>query len=782
MQLHTHRALALAACVLATPVAAQDFTSPEAPQVVGLAGWTTSPVWTVGESIDGYVPPGIPDGTGAVALDDNQTVRIFVNHELTDGVGYAYSLANGTSLRGARVSYFDVDKTTRALRGSGLAYDTIIDRFGDVVTAASQIHEGQIGSSDDPLTTGIDRLCSANFFNAGEYGLVDPMFFTGEETGNGQEFTLDIQTNTLYTLPWLGRAAWESVTLLETGDDDTIAVLIGDDRGGAPLLLYVGTKQAGGDFVERNGLANGTLHAWVADSGETTPEQWNGTGTARTGRFVAIAHYEASKAGADGYDAAGFADMDTQDAMVAAIGGFQFSRPEDVSTNPADGTQAVMASTGRSSLFPSDSWGTTYLVDVDFEDSAGGVAAELTVLYDGDDAGDGAYAGPDFGLRSPDNLDWADDGLIYLQEDRSVAGFGDASGKDASIFQLDPSTPTVFTAADMVRVAQIDGRAVPDGQRDNEFQPNESLGVRETSGILDVTSLFDTASDERLLIVDVQAHEARIGPISDGDLVQGGQLLFLSRVDSQVLNAQRPVAAPTADDLNLAGTDATYGEFVAFNSDDGDVSLAGGTFLVFDPFTEQVTYVQPLQDAIDAENGFVLATTNGDETLPAGSLPNGPGAIALVAGSAEVGDDVATVLAGAEIVAAVVYGGGGDIFASIGGGASPAANAAALADGLARIAAAVSAEEDPQPSLDVVAAPNPVSGLGTLSFGLAQAGNATVGIYDVLGRQVVVVADGAFAAGRHAVTFDARSLPAGTYVVRVVSGEIVQTARMTVVR
>ena len=778
MHLWNPRALALAACALAGPVAAQDFTTTEDPQVLGLAGWTTSPLWTVGETIDGYVPPGIPDGTGAVALD-GQTVRIYLNHEITDGSGYAYQLDNGTSLRGSRVSYFDVDKTTRELRSSGLAFGTIIDRFGDVVTSASQIHENQIGGSDDPLTTGIDRLCSANFFNAGEYGFADAMFLTGEETGNGQEFALDVASNTLYTLPWLGRAAWESVTLLDTGDPNTVAVLVGDDRGGAPLLLYVGTKDPSGDFVARNGLQNGTLHVWVADSGERSPEEWNGTGTVRTGRFVAIAHYDEAMAGAAGYDAAGFADMDTQDALAEAVGYFQFSRPEDVSTNPADGTQAVMASTGRSSLFPSDAWGTTYLIDVDFSDAEGGVAAKLTVLYDGDDAGAGAFRGPDFGLRSPDNLDWADDGLIYLQEDRSVGGFGDTSGEDASIFSLDPTDPTTFAASELVRVGQINISAIPDGQRDNEYQANE-LGVRETSGILDVTSLFDTQEDERLFIVDVQAHESNLGPLVDLDLVEGGQLLFFSRVESLVISVTSPVGAPEADDFDATGDDERYGEFVRFESTGDAVPLSGATLVVFDPFTEQVVYATPARGTIPAGGAYVLATTDGDQALPPDVLPDGPGAFALVTGVAEVGQDVGTVLANNGVIAAAVYASDDEVFVSVGGGGGD--NAAALSDGLARLAAFVANEDAPGLDLDVVAAPNPVRGAGTVSFGLAEGGDVRVDLFDTLGRRVATLAEGPFGAGRHTVEVGAEALPAGIYVVRVASSSGTRSSRITVVR
>ena len=61
-----------------------------------------------------YVPPGVPDGLGAFALDED-TVRLIANHELTPDSGYAYTLANGTELTGARVSFFDLNQETLQL-------------------------------------------------------------------------------------------------------------------------------------------------------------------------------------------------------------------------------------------------------------------------------------------------------------------------------------------------------------------------------------------------------------------------------------------------------------------------------------------------------------------------------------------------------------------------------------------------------------------------------------------------------------------------------------------
>ena len=82
--------------------------------------------------------------------------------------------------------------------------------------------------------------------------------------------------------------------------------------------------------------------------------------------------------------------------------------------------------------FPADDWGNVYLIDIRFgPDPAGSLAAQARVrlFYDSDDMGDR-------GLRSPDNLVWASNGLIYVQEDRATkrARFGAVSGREASVW------------------------------------------------------------------------------------------------------------------------------------------------------------------------------------------------------------------------------------------------------------------------------------------------------------------------------------------------------------
>ena len=209
-----------------------------------------------------------------------------------------------------------------------------------------------------------------------------------------------------------------------------------------------------------------------------------------------------------------------------AGGAFQFSRPEDVSTHPSIGTRAVLASTGRDTVFPDhDAWGTIYRIDVDFE----AMTATLTILYDGDDAGGARFSHPDAGIRSPDNLVWARDGSIYIQEDKAKQQdplFGSHSGQEASLWRLAPLT------GEVQRIALIDRSVVlPKGSTDEK--PGV-IGAWESAGILDVTHLFDARVGERLLLATVQAHTIRDGLIAKHKLVEGGQLILLRQPPADI--------------------------------------------------------------------------------------------------------------------------------------------------------------------------------------------------------------------------------------------------------
>ncbi|MGL5834862.1 MAG: alkaline phosphatase PhoX, partial [Waterburya sp.] len=431
---------------------------------------------------------------------------------------------------------------------AGVALNKIINRKGDEVEEAADLE-----------FQGLNRLCSAQYIEANQFGdnrgLADDLFFTGEETNGGTEFVLNPDSGTLLAAPWMGRAAWENVTELDTGTTDKVAFLVGDDREAAPLLMYVGEKNTTKDaeLLERNGLAEGKLYAWVpqADLGDTPtftndegdqvdsdqapdPAGFNGTGNSEKGDWVELDYYRPDLAGSAsdtnddgstqdelGYDDQGFATQAQQDKLFIDAGGFQFSRIEDVATNPNDGTEAVFAASGRGDRFEADNWGTTYRIDTEFNSSGDPLTGQIDILYSGDDAGDGRFRSPDFGLRSPDNLDWADNGKILIQENRATASdgdFGGASQEEASVWELDPETDK------LTRVAQIDRSALPAGQTDSEAG---DLGNWESSGILDVSELFDQDPGTRF-IFDVQAHSVEDGIIAEKNLVQGGQLEFLT--------------------------------------------------------------------------------------------------------------------------------------------------------------------------------------------------------------------------------------------------------------
>lgn len=79
-------------------------------------------------------------------------------------------------------------------------------------------------------------------------------------------------------------------------------------------------------------------------------------------------------------------------------------------------------------------------------------------------------------------------------------------------------------------------------------------------------------------------------------------------------------------------------------------------------------------------------------------------------------------------------------------------------------------------------APNPFGGAATVRVALPEASALRLVAYDALGRQVAVLLDGTFEAGRHAVRFDASGLAAGVYVLRMEAGGTSSVQRVTVAR
>ncbi|KPL06522.1 hypothetical protein AMJ86_08245 [bacterium SM23_57] len=78
--------------------------------------------------------------------------------------------------------------------------------------------------------------------------------------------------------------------------------------------------------------------------------------------------------------------------------------------------------------------------------------------------------------------------------------------------------------------------------------------------------------------------------------------------------------------------------------------------------------------------------------------------------------------------------------------------------------------------------PNPFNSSTTVWYDVPAAGAVELVVYDVLGRQVRILADGEVYAGRHQVIWDAGELPSGIYFVRMDAGEFVQTRKAVLLK
>jgi len=74
--------------------------------------------------------------------------------------------------------------------------------------------------------------------------------------------------------------------------------------------------------------------------------------------------------------------------------------------------------------------------------------------------------------------------------------------------------------------------------------------------------------------------------------------------------------------------------------------------------------------------------------------------------------------------------------------------------------------------------PNPFSDATTIEYSLEKAGPVRLVVFDMLGREVSVLADGWQAAGRHRARFSGQDLPSGLYVYELNAGSFVQTRSM----
>ncbi len=78
--------------------------------------------------------------------------------------------------------------------------------------------------------------------------------------------------------------------------------------------------------------------------------------------------------------------------------------------------------------------------------------------------------------------------------------------------------------------------------------------------------------------------------------------------------------------------------------------------------------------------------------------------------------------------------------------------------------------------------PNPFNPVTEVAFQLPVAERAKLEVFDVLGRRVAVLVDQELAAGAHAYSFDANSLPNGTYFYKLTAGFFTSTRSMILLK
>jgi hypothetical protein len=78
--------------------------------------------------------------------------------------------------------------------------------------------------------------------------------------------------------------------------------------------------------------------------------------------------------------------------------------------------------------------------------------------------------------------------------------------------------------------------------------------------------------------------------------------------------------------------------------------------------------------------------------------------------------------------------------------------------------------------------PNPFNPSTTIRFTLSKSEELNLRVFDVLGREIVTLAEGRFEQGSHSIIWNAQGLPSGVYFYRLAAGPEVQVGKMALVK
>jgi hypothetical protein len=438
------------------------FSSAKAYMLPAAPGVKVKAILTTGDSPnqnpDGapYRMVGLPDGTGAFDNGDG-TFTWLVNHELP---GNGVTRAHGG--KGAFVSKWTVRKRDLAvLKGEDLGKRAVL------WNAAT--------SSYSPPATGavFSRFCSADlaapaaYFNAASgKGYDAPLFTNGEESGTEGRVVAHDLDGTMWELPRLGKASWETYATSPSGTDVTVSAGT-DDAGGGQVYVYVGTKTSTGSPIDKAGLTNGKLYG-LRVVGEPV----------ETAAGIPSAAFELHDFGNVADTTGAQLDSDSNANQVT-----KFNRPEDAAWDPNRPSDLYFVTTNAFSA-PSRLWRARFH---DIGNPAAGGTFEM--LLDGSE-----------GQKMLDNMTLDKAGHVYLQED--VGG----NAHLGRILRYDIATDTLTTVL----------RADPALFDNSVASPTFITVDEEASGIIDASGLLGPG----WFLSSMQSHRA----IADAELVEGGQL------------------------------------------------------------------------------------------------------------------------------------------------------------------------------------------------------------------------------------------------------------------
>lgn len=373
-------------------------------------GWRAFELLTQGDDIGALADSGYGniarrgkyDGLGAHVTDN--TLSVWLNHETSGAAISRVELDIGSFRQGIQstINNGQTGFPSTIKTGIGYAYDAIFDgtyhaQNNSHPVAAGTVAVGEYGDAN------FDRFCSGTSYSAHSFGVnrgfVDDLYLTGEEVDDGRFYALGQNTRQLWEIPDFLAAPWENGALIDTGNTTHVALLLNADTSsspGQPLRMYVGKKGVDVnndgqiDLLERNGLRGGSISYFDPDPG--------------------------------------FSKTDLPDGLVSGtwtsnIGdALTETKLEDIHTNPMDSTEVVFA----------DQTDGVYRMSLDlvFDEDGLDLAQSKTSIFQIDDDDSGL-------IGAPDNVTWALDGLIYVQED------GDGDG----MFLMNPDGTGVLQIA-----------------------------------------------------------------------------------------------------------------------------------------------------------------------------------------------------------------------------------------------------------------------------------------------------------------------------------------------